>query len=613
MVVSNKVNASWLRDRSITQRLAILSLTAIVTGLAVFGATVVNSVLSIGMVERATLTSEQALQSALLEKDFASLERDVFRHALVRDRQTRESLTANVTDLETSIEDTRKLLGADETGALAKVAESADAYVDVVERELARGGKATVANIVASGEVVDNNIEAIRGPVVARSLELDAAQNSLAHAALIVMGAICLVTGLASYLLTKGVRSTILEELGNVRETIFAIENGRLDLAVPYLNRHDEVGELAQAAERLRLTTIENRKIEEQTRTMAEELQATLTENQKVEAETRRMLEVVGRGMHDLAEGDVTVQLPELGEAFARLQTDFNRMVQQLRETLISVSDSTESIKSGTMEFSQASTDLAQRTERNADALAQVASAVRTLNADLSSTAERAQQAHRRVQEAVNVAQEGGQVVAQAVTAMDAIQSSTAEIGSIMAIIDGIAFQTNLLALNAGVEAARAGEAGKGFAVVATEVRALAQRTTEAASQVRGLIETSTDQVGQGVEMVQRTGSSLQKIIERITDATEIVTLITESASNQSGRLREADESLAAMDVTSQQNTAMVEESSVAAISLSDETENLARLVTRFRMDADDPRERAGARHPGDRAKPRWAEPRLIA
>jgi len=590
MSISGRVDRFGVRRRSITQRLALLSIAAIVTGLAILATMLVNSLLSLEMVGRASLNSQQALQSALLEKDFASLERDVFRYASVREAGMRDGLNANIVELNESIEETRSILGENETSAIADVLESAKAYEGVLRNELGDGqsSRDSIARIVAAGEAVDDNIEAIRDPVIERSAEITATQNSLARWALIVTAAICVLAVLVSYLLTRAVRISIIEELGAVRKTIFAIENGQLETAVPYLNRSDEVGELAQAAERLRLTIIDNRKIEEQTSLMADDLKATLAKNQEIAAQTSSMLEVVGRGLHDRAEGDVTVQLPELGEAFAGLQSDFNRMVRQLHETLISVANSTASIRSGTMEFSHASTDLAQRTERNADSLAQVASAIRTLNSDLSVTADRAQQAHRRVQEAVSVAREGGEVVAQAVVAMNTIQSSTAEIGNIMSIIDGIAFQTNLLALNAGVEAARAGEAGKGFAVVANEVRALAQRTTEAAGDVRGLIESSTKQVGQGAEMVQRTGSSLDKIIERISDATEIVTLITGSAADQSGRLKEADKALEAMDVSTQQNAAMVEESSAAALSLSEETNNLMRLVDRFRLGQDE-------------------------
>ncbi|MCJ2183540.1 methyl-accepting chemotaxis protein [Novosphingobium sp. 1949] len=562
---SVKGTASWLARRSITQRLTILSISAIVCGVALLATTVVGSMLTIAMTDRAHQTSEQALYAALLEKDFASLERDVFRYALVRDAKSREDMEGNMADLKTSIADTRKVLGEYEQAEIDKVVSNADNYVGVVKKELTGPSNApgVVERIMTSGDEVDSSIEAIRNPVIARSEEIDAAQSMLATMILIVSAVICLGAGFASYLLARAVRRTIVEELGGVRQSIFAIEGGELETQVPYLARRDEVGELAQAAERLRMTTIDKRTSEE---------------------ETREMLTMVGGHLHELAEGDVTVQLPELGQAFERLRHDFNRTVDRLRETLMTVSDATASIKTGATEFSQASSDLANRTERQANDLANVAGTIRALSDDLAGTASSAQQAYQRVGDAVHEARDGGEVVAQAVSAMEAIQKSTAEIANIMSVIDGIAFQTNLLALNAGVEAARAGEAGKGFAVVATEVRALAQRTTEAAGDVRTLIETSSGQVEQGAQMVQRTGSSLQRIIERIDHATEIVTQITTSATNQSGRLSEADKAIAAMDVATQQNAAMVEESTAAARNLSNETEKLSSLVARFRL-----------------------------
>ncbi|TFF19194.1 methyl-accepting chemotaxis protein, partial [Jiella endophytica] len=211
-------------------------------------------------------------------------------------------------------------------------------------------------------------------------------------------------------------------------------------------------------------------------------------------------------------------------------------------------------------------------------------------------TADNAGQARKTADSAKVKAQKGGEIVAEAVTAMNAIEGSSQQISQIIGVIDEIAFQTNLLALNAGVEAARAGEAGKGFAVVAQEVRALAQRSAEAAKEIKGLITASSEQVGRGVELVSASGKSLDEILAEVAGMAEIVAAIADSAREQATSLREVSGAADQMDKVTQQNAAMVEESTAAAQTLQAETDGLAQAITRFTVKGAKPAAVAPAR-----------------
>ncbi|HEY6870694.1 MAG TPA: methyl-accepting chemotaxis protein, partial [Novosphingobium sp.] len=206
------------------------------------------------------------------------------------------------------------------------------------------------------------------------------------------------------------------------------------------------------------------------------------------------------------------------------------------------------------------------------------------VSGNVQRNASAARSAAQAVREVQVEARQGGEVVARAVTAMTAIQSSSDEIAQIISVIDGIAFQTNLLALNAGVEAARAGESGKGFAVVANEVRALTQRSAEASNQIRSLISASTQQVSDGVSLVGATGEALAAIVERIDKISAAVSDIAESAAQQSASLEHVSSAASEMDRMTQQNAAMVEESNAAARQLADQSSQLSQLVSAFRL-----------------------------
>jgi len=304
------------------------------------------------------------------------------------------------------------------------------------------------------------------------------------------------------------------------------------------------------------------------------------------QAGRRAVLERCGAVFNQMAEGDLTATLEGLPPEYQALADSFETMRQRLCTTLNEVTRSGHEINSGSHDIRQASDDLSMRTEQQAASLEETAAAMDEITATVRSTAEGAARAHRIVSETRNEAEQSGEVVRRAVTAMDNIERSSGEISEIISVIDGISFQTNLLALNAGVEAARAGDAGRGFAVVASEVRALAQRAADAARDVKTRITASSTQVQAGVTLVNETGNALQRIIDRIVEINDLVSQIAASAEQQASGLQQVNTAVSEMDGVTQQNAAMVEQATAAARSLSTEAATLAREVARFRLDA---------------------------
>jgi methyl-accepting chemotaxis protein len=293
----------------------------------------------------------------------------------------------------------------------------------------------------------------------------------------------------------------------------------------------------------------------------------------------------IGVGLAKLAAKDLTYRMSgDIPEAYRKLQTDFNAAIEQLEGAMRGVTGSTDAIHSGTQEISSAADDLSRRTEQQAASLEETAAALDQITATVKKSAEGATHARQVVAAADDDAKKSAMVVREAVEAMDAIAKSARQISQIIGVIDEIAFQTNLLALNAGVEAARAGDAGRGFAVVASEVRALAQRSADAAKEIKGLISASTTQVDHGVKLVAETGKSLERIMAQVADINNVVSEIAAGAKEQATGLQEVNTAINQMDQATQQNAAMVEESTAATHSLSQETEQLAGLIGQFQV-----------------------------
>lgn len=321
----------------------------------------------------------------------------------------------------------------------------------------------------------------------------------------------------------------------------------------------------------------------------------TLLRDQLVAAEhakqqqAKLIVESVGTGLSALAQGDLRARITaDLVEPFVKLKEDLNAAMASVSATLSAVNASAGEITNGAGDIRQASDDLSQRTEQQAASLEETAAAMHEITTTVQKTAANAMRANGVVEEARIDAVQSANIVDRAVAAMTDIERSSNEISDIIAVIDGIAFQTNLLALNAGVEAARAGDAGKGFAVVASEVRALAQRSAEAAKDVKNRITASTEQVDIGVALVGETGGALTRITGRIGEISTLVSEIASAAEQQSIGLQQVNTAVAEMDGVTQQNAAMVEEATAAARSLADQTTNMARQVGRFQLPHDD-------------------------
>ncbi|KXG86060.1 hypothetical protein ATO67_05445 [Agrobacterium bohemicum] len=367
------------------------------------------------------------------------------------------------------------------------------------------------------------------------------------------------------------------------------LASGETNLDVPGVGRKDEIGQMAETVQVFKDNAIAKIQMEREAdanRSMSEkDRQEREAQKAQDASEIQFAVDELAKGLGQLSDGNVAhrINTPFVAH-LDRLRSDFNNSVGKLNEALVSVGKNARGIDAGANEIRSAADDLSKRTEQQAASVEETAAALEQISTTVRDSAKRAEEVGSLVTKTRLSAENSGLVVRDAVIAMQQIEKSSSEISNIIGVIDEIAFQTNLLALNAGVEAARAGEAGKGFAVVAQEVRELAQRSAKAAKEIKTLIVTSGEQVRSGVQLVGNTGKALEEIVSEVQHINQHVNAIVESAREQSVGIQEINSAVNTMDQGTQQNAAMVEQSTAASHSLAKEAAALNHLITQFNL-----------------------------
>ena len=421
---------------------------------------------------------------------------------------------------------------------------------------------------------------------------------------------------------------SIIVPLGGILGAMARLAKGDLDVVISGSNRTDEVGDISRAVEVFKQSAMDKRRMEEEQRA-AEEARRKAEEQQRAReaaivaevAEVAKaasngdldrsidlegkdgfllnlcdgvntLVKLTGVALNDVAgvlgavaRGDLTRRITnDYAGVFGQLKADVNQTANTLAETVANINSAAGQIGSAASEVAAGSQDLSERSEQQASALEETAASMEELAATVRQNAANAQQANQLAAGARETAAGGGQVVSDAINAMTRIEGSSQKIGDIVGMIDEIAFQTNLLALNAAVEAARAGDAGKGFAVVAQEVRNLAQRSAQASKEIKGLISQSTGEVKSGAELVKGAGKTLDDILTSVKRVADIVGEIASASSEQAAGIDQVNQAITQMDEMTQQNAALVEESTAAAHSLEEQSRELNRLMGFFKI-----------------------------
>jgi methyl-accepting chemotaxis protein len=411
--------------------------------------------------------------------------------------------------------------------------------------------------------------------------DLLAARNAATRASsLWLLAGITLFSFVLMAVLMGQIQKQLVQRLYALAERFKGMAHGDYASPVAGADVNDEIGEIAHAAEVFREVALAKQSAEE---------------DQKV------VVAALAEGLQGLAARDLTRRLEmRWAPEYETLRENFNRTAAELAAVMQQVAAAAEGVSTGAQEIHSASSDLARRNELQAARVDQTSTMIGEVAGNVQSTAGNAKEVQRVIAAAHREVVEGGEVVRQAVETMASVEASSAEVGNIITLIEGIAFQTNLLALNAGVEAARAGEAGKGFAVVANEVRALAQRSAEAASEITALIKASADQVGRGVALVGKTGESFTSITTTFSSIDSYVRTIAEASQGQADNLQQVSQAASDIGRTTQANAAMVEEATAAASSLARQSSDLRMLVGAFRLDAAAPAAAFNADRPGE-------------
>lgn len=409
------------------------------------------------------------------------------------------------------------------------------------------------------------------------------AETASLESGLIVTSIVLSLLTLAALILSVfQMRKVVTKPLDRITSRMNALAKGDYDSEIPYSHKGNEIGDIARALEKFRAAAFE--KIEADAALEKEREQADAN-RRKASEDVKVAVEIIGKSLGELADGNLATRVTDqLSREYSGLATDFNSAVEKLQNTMTSVVAGMGSIDSGNSEVAVATNDLSRRTEHQAAALEETAASVAEITESVQKSSVGAERAREISTSTQAEAEQSGQIVSSAVTAMSEIEKSADEINDIIGVMDEIAFQTNLLALNAGVEAARAGDAGRGFAVVASEVRALAERSATAARQVQDLISTSTTQVKDGVRLVKSTGEALDRISKGVVEINSVVSEITDGTRIQAESLGQVNSAVSQLDQVTQENAAMVEEASAATRQLATQSSELTNIIGGFRL-----------------------------
>jgi methyl-accepting chemotaxis protein len=387
----------------------------------------------------------------------------------------------------------------------------------------------------------------------------EATQGKASLVTLACLGLVCV----AIFITLRGLNRWLLAPIIAIGDHLQALGRGQRAASAPHADRSDEIGELARSAEELRRQLAAAEALREQ--------------------QEQAIVESVGAALARLAKGDLSARIEhDLDGVFAPLRNNFNDAAAGLSGAMRVVREASDGMLSTSNEISVAVDDLSSRNEQQAASLQEIANAITDVTGQVAGAADAVGSAQSAVRNVNDEVAQGGAVIQSAVAAMDRIEHSSREIGTIIAVIDGISFQTNLLALNAGVEAARAGEAGKGFAVVANEVRALAQRSAEAANDIKQLIFNSSSEVESGVRLVREAGASLDTITAQMADIAAVMHSVSSGANEQAQALRDIDECAKSLERITQSNAALAEQVSAATRAMVASTERVGDELARF-------------------------------
>ncbi|MCO6179918.1 methyl-accepting chemotaxis protein [Ciceribacter sp. RN22] len=413
--------------------------------------------------------------------------------------------------------------------------------------------------------------------------------NSIAAEMIYAIGITALIVLVIAATLVALLVRRIVGALPRLTAVADSLASGHLDTAVPDQDLKNEIGALARAINVFRESAIQKIEIEREAADATARSERERQERELAKVEDARAvqdaIEVLAGSLQKLSDGDLTVRIER---SFAgnldRLRVDFNNSVEKLAGTMAELRAETAGIEASSAEMRSATDDLSKRTEQQAASLEETSAALEEITSTVRGSSAKADDAANMAIKARQSTESSSKVVSDAIDAMGRIEQASSEISKIINVIDEIAFQTNLLALNAGVEAARAGEAGKGFAVVAQEVRELAQRSANAAKDIKVLINRSGEAVAGGVSLVQQTGAALGEISNQVAVINEHISAIASASREQSTALNEINSSVNHMDQFTQKNAAMVEEATAVTHRLADSARSLAGLVSQFRM-----------------------------